>query len=128
MKQVEVTILGQTYILGCPDDGQSALQQAVGMVDREMCAIRDAGKIKARERIAVLAALNLAYRLAEMQVELRTAREAVAAGGGGAGGAAPPGASSATGALPLADPDMQALIDNVVNRLDSMLAEDGRLL
>jgi cell division protein ZapA len=30
-----------------------------------MCAIRDAGKVKARERIAVLAALNLAYSLAE---------------------------------------------------------------
>ena len=34
-------------------------------VDREMSAIRDAGKVKARERIAVLAALNLAYQLAE---------------------------------------------------------------
>jgi cell division protein ZapA len=33
-------------------------------VDEEMCAIRDAGKVKARERIAVLAALNLAYQLA----------------------------------------------------------------
>jgi cell division protein ZapA len=31
-----------------------------------MCAIRDAGKVKARERIAVLAALNLAYQLAEV--------------------------------------------------------------
>ena len=30
-----------------------------------MSAIRDAGKVKARERIAVLAALNLAYQLAE---------------------------------------------------------------
>ena len=34
-------------------------------VDREMSAIRDAGKVKARERIAVLAALNLAYQLAD---------------------------------------------------------------
>ena len=30
-----------------------------------MSAIRDAGKVKARERIAVLAALNLAYQLAD---------------------------------------------------------------
>ena len=65
MKQVEVTILGQGYILGCPDGGEARLGAAVAAVDREMCAIRDAGKIKARDRIAVLAALNLAYQLAE---------------------------------------------------------------
>ena len=65
MKQVEVTILGQSYILGCPDGGESALLEAVNDVDREMSAIRDGGKVKARERIAVLAALNLAFALAE---------------------------------------------------------------
>ena len=65
MKQVEVTILGQGYILGCPDGGEALLASAVASVDREMSAIRDGGKVKARERIAVLAALNLAYQLAE---------------------------------------------------------------
>ncbi len=64
MKQIEVTILGQSYILGCPDGGESALLEAVADVDREMSAIRDGGKVKARERIAVLAALNLAFALA----------------------------------------------------------------
>ena len=65
MKQLEVTILGQSYLLGCPEGGEQALQAAVAQVDREMTAIRDAGRIKARERIAVLAALNLAYLLAQ---------------------------------------------------------------
>ena len=65
MKQVEVTILGQSYILGCPDGGEGSLLEAVADVDREMSAIRDGGKVKARERIAVLAALNLAFALAE---------------------------------------------------------------
>ena len=65
MKQVEVTILGQSYILGCPDGGEDALLEAVAAVDREMSSIRDGGKVKARERIAVLAALNLAFALAE---------------------------------------------------------------
>jgi cell division protein ZapA len=65
MKQVEVTIMGQGYILGCPDGGEALLASAVSSVDHEMSAIRDGGKIKARERIAVLAALNLAYQLAE---------------------------------------------------------------
>lgn len=64
MSQLEVTILGQSYVLACPDGGERDLLEAVAMVDREMSAIRDAGKVKARERIAVLAALNLAYQLA----------------------------------------------------------------
>jgi cell division protein ZapA len=65
MKQMDVTILGQSYLLTCPDGGETSLLAAVASVDREMSTIRDAGKIKARERIAVLAALNLAYQLAE---------------------------------------------------------------
>lgn len=65
MRQLEVTIMGQSYILACPAGRETMLLEAVGAVDREMCAIRDAGKVKARERIAVLAALNLAYALAE---------------------------------------------------------------
>jgi cell division protein ZapA len=65
LKQVEVTIMGQGYILGCPEGGEALLANAVAQVDREMSAIRDGGRVKARERIAVLAALNLAYLLAE---------------------------------------------------------------
>ena len=63
MKQIEVSILGESYVLGCPEGGESLLQAAVKAVDREMTTIRNAGKVKARERIAVLAALNLAYKL-----------------------------------------------------------------
>lgn len=67
MKQLEVSIMGQGYILACPDGGEAVLNAAVRQVDREMCAIRDAGRVKARERIAVLAALNLAYTLIEQR-------------------------------------------------------------
>jgi len=63
MKQVEVKILGQGYLLGCPEGGEARLHEAVQRLDAAMCAIRDAGKIKARDRIAVLAALNLAFEL-----------------------------------------------------------------
>ena len=62
MKQVEVSILGQVYMLGCPEGGETLLANAVAAVDKEMTAIRDSGKVKARERIAVLAALNLGYQ------------------------------------------------------------------
>ena len=72
MKQLEVTIMGQRYVLGCPEGGEASLLEAVSSVDREMCAIRDSGKIKARERIAVLSALNLAYALAERPAPVNT--------------------------------------------------------
>ncbi|MGA0611830.1 cell division protein ZapA [Caldimonas sp. KR1-144] len=100
MKQIEVTIMGQSYLLGCPEGGEAALMKAVQEVDREMCAIRDAGKVKARERIAVLSALNLAYALAERP-------------------AATPAAHAPAGG---------ADIDALVRRIDSVLGEDGRLL
>ena len=61
MKQLDVQIMGQSYLLGCPEDGDAKLLLAVERVDTAMCKIRDGGKIKARDRIAVLAALNLSF-------------------------------------------------------------------
>ena len=86
MKQIEVTILGQSYILGCPEGGETRCSRPVASVDREMSAIRDAGKVKARERIAVLAALNLAYALAErpQRAAARPRRDTAAARRAGA--------------------------------------------
>jgi cell division protein ZapA len=65
MKQLEVQIMGQSYLLGCPEGGEARLLDAVERVDTAMCRIRDAGKVRARERIAVLAALNLAFDLSD---------------------------------------------------------------
>lgn len=65
MKQLEVQIMGQSYMLGCPENGDARLLEAVNKVNAAMCKIRDAGKVKARDRIAVLAALNLAFDLQE---------------------------------------------------------------
>jgi cell division protein ZapA len=109
LKQVEVTILGQSYLLGCPDGGEKALLEAVASVDREMCAIRDGGKVKARERIAVLAALNLAFALAERG----DAPAAAAAAGNGRGDA------STRSSVDLAQ---------LIKRLDMALGADGQLL
>jgi cell division protein ZapA len=114
MKQIEVTIMGQSYLLGCPEGGETALQKAVTRVDKEMCAIRDAGRIKARERIAVLAALNLAYSLTESNAMAATTGEAMNATVGDAGGADTHGVI----------PDLETLM----KRLDEALVQDGRLL
>ena len=48
MKQLEVQIMGQSYLLGCPENVDARMLDAVNRVDIAMCKIRDAGKIKAR--------------------------------------------------------------------------------
>lgn len=105
MKQIEASIMGQTYVLGCPEGGEPSLMSAVGTVDREMCAIRDGGRVKARERIAVLAALNLAYAL-----DQRASKPEV-----------PPAADEPAGRATVD-------LDELVRKLDRVLGEDGRLL
>jgi cell division protein ZapA len=100
MKQIEVQIMGQGYVLGCPEGGESRLSEAVGKVDQAMCKIRDAGKIKARDRIAVLAALNLAFDL--------TDRPAISAN-------ADTSASTAD-------------LHNLLQRMDAVLARDNQLI
>ena len=54
-------------LLTCPEGHESRLLDAVERVDTAMIRIRDAGKVRARERIAVLAALNLAFEIADRE-------------------------------------------------------------
>ncbi|MBA5638116.1 cell division protein ZapA [Duganella sp. LX20W] len=60
MKQLDVTIMGQPYRLMCKADEERALREAAAFLDKKMCAIRDAGKVKGNDRIAVMAALGVA--------------------------------------------------------------------
>lgn len=63
MIQFDVTIMGQPYKLTCKEGEQDTLQQAVAYLDEKMCAIRDAGKVKGKDRIAVMASLAIAAEL-----------------------------------------------------------------
>ncbi|PWW46250.1 cell division protein ZapA [Melaminivora alkalimesophila] len=83
MKQIEVQILQQSYLLGCAEGQEQRLLAAVERVDAAMTRIRDAGKVRARDRIAVLAALNLAFELADREAAeaAATARPLAAEGG-----------------------------------------------
>jgi cell division protein ZapA len=72
MNHMDATILGQTYRLGVPDGGEKTLQASVKRVDEAMVRIHDAGKIRARDRIAVLAALNMAFDLGQLEAQLTT--------------------------------------------------------
>ncbi len=108
MKQIEVQILQQSYLLACPEGHESRLLEAVERVDTAMTRIRDAGKVRARERIAVLAALNMAFEIADRESAL-------------AATAQPPGGSKDAPAQDLER--AQAL----AQRLDQALGTDGQL-
>jgi cell division protein ZapA len=113
MKQLEVQIMGQSYLLTCPDGGEVPLLEAVERVDTAMCKIRDAGKVRARDRIAVLAALNLAFELSGRPVVAATAATETA----------PLEPDSVAGRA-----DENQLLISLLERLDGALSEDGRLL
>jgi cell division protein ZapA len=118
MKQLEVQIMGQSYLLGCPEGGQSRLLEAVERVDTAMCKIRDGGKVRARERIAVLAALNLAFDLADQSIATPDVPTNVSKPSAGSDTTVP--------GSPSADSDQ--LLASLLERLDSALGVDGRLL
>jgi cell division protein ZapA len=116
MKQIEVQIMGQSYLLGCPEGGEQQLREAVERVDAAMCKIRDAGKVKARDRIAVLASLNLAFDLAQREASLAAAM------------APPPAAVPAPATAPGTNDVDDARAAQLIKRLDQALAGDGHLL
>ena len=112
MKQLEVQIMGQSYLLGCPEGGEARFHAAVQRVDEAMCRIRDAGKVKARDRIAVLAALNLAFDLTQIDESRHLNNPALNDAHAGT-------ASSA---------DDPALLAAMIAKLDAALGDDGRLI
>jgi cell division protein ZapA len=122
MKQLEVQIMGQSYLLACPEGGEQRLLEAVEKVDTAMCRIRDAGKVKARDRIAVLAALNLAFDVADRSVASLQAASFAAPDGHGNGNGN--GKAHANGEGHENDQRLGSLLQ----RLDSALGDDGRLL
>ncbi len=118
MKHIDVQIMGQSYLLGCPEGGEPQLRDAVERVDAAMTKIRESGKVKARDRIAVLAALNLAFDLAQLQ---KAKAEPASAQAGDAAAAA---AAASAQPQEAADPRLAQL----VQRLDQVLAGDGLLI
>jgi cell division protein ZapA len=60
---VTVTILDQHYQVSCPDDQREALLDAGRYLDEQMRMIRSKGRVIGIERIAVMAALNVAFDL-----------------------------------------------------------------
>ena len=67
-KTVEVSLLGRSYRVACEDHERDALMQAVAYLDAKMGEIRKSGKITGTERIAVMAALNIAHEMLATKV------------------------------------------------------------
>jgi cell division protein ZapA len=59
--RVSVRIMEKEYVVACPYEERSALLDAAEFLNGRMREIRDSGKVLGHDRIAVMAALNLAH-------------------------------------------------------------------
>jgi len=59
--RVSVRIMDKEYVVACPYEERSALLDAAEFLNARMREIRDTGKVVGLDRIAVMAALNLAH-------------------------------------------------------------------
>jgi cell division protein ZapA len=68
-KGIDINILGREFRVACPEEAQETLLSAASYLDKKMREIRDQGKVIGVERIAVMAALNMAYELLSTRVD-----------------------------------------------------------
>lgn len=64
---VTVRILEKEYHVACPAEERTALLASAELLNKKMREIRDAGKVVGLDRVAVMAALNLANELIQTQ-------------------------------------------------------------
>jgi len=69
---VSVQILDKEYLIACQHDEKETLLESSRHLDQKMREIRDGGKIIGTDRIAVMAALNLAHELLDHQKNAKT--------------------------------------------------------
>ena len=63
MERIDVSILGRDYSLACPPSEKEAVRH----VDQRMLGVKGTGKITSNERIAVMAAIQIANELLSMR-------------------------------------------------------------
>lgn len=130
MKQIEVQIMQQSYLLSCPDGRELHLLEAVDRIDSAMTRIRDAGKVRSRERIAVLAALNLAFEMGDREAsalaalaEVKAVQEETAKEQAAAALLNPLDHEAGTDSALALDADELQRLQQLVQHLDSVLDE-----
>ncbi|WGL15934.1 cell division protein ZapA [Microbulbifer bruguierae] len=67
---VAVTILDKEYRVACSENEQAGLQASAKLLNERMAKIRNSGSVIGAERIAVMAALNIAHELIQAKAEL----------------------------------------------------------
>jgi len=111
VEPLNVQILDRDYRLSCEPAERDALLAAVAHVDRQMRAIREQGRVAGGERIAVMAALNIAGEL----LSRMPAQPSIA----------PPAATSPES--PVADPGILRRMQAIDALLDHAFAGQERL-
>ena len=62
-KALQINVMGREFRVACPESEQKELLEAVDYLNKKMDEIRDHGKVVGVERIAIMAALNIAHEL-----------------------------------------------------------------
>lgn len=66
-RPLSVRILEKEYFVACPPEERAALLDSAELLNGRMKEIRDSGKIVGLDRIAVMAALNLAHEVIRLR-------------------------------------------------------------
>ena len=69
---VNAKILSKEYTIACPAEEREALESSVRHVDQQMQEIRNGGKVIGAERIAVMAAINIAHEMLKSQNQVQS--------------------------------------------------------
>lgn len=67
-KGLQINVMGREFRVACPENEQEGLLEAVAYLNKKMGEIRDNGKVIGLERIAIMAALNIAHELLATKV------------------------------------------------------------
>lgn len=122
MSHIEVNILHQDYVLTCPSGQETLLREAAELVDSQFQRIRNSSKLRSRERVGVLLAVNLAYENLELRRQLQELQLQV----GALQASSDPSIDSEADALRLIELEEQAAYEStaaqvLIARLDAAL-------
>ena len=67
-KGLQINIMGREFRVACPEEEQKGLLEAVDYLNQKMHEIKDHGKVIGLERIAIMAALNIAHEFLSTKV------------------------------------------------------------
>ncbi|PRY71164.1 cell division protein ZapA [Halomonas ventosae] len=73
----EITLLERSYAIACPPEEQDKLERAARYLDRAMQGIHSRGRVIDREKIAIMAALNIAHELLETLDDQRAGEQSL---------------------------------------------------